>query len=356
MNRARLLLDLTLRLQVLAEGVKVTESRFFDAVLSQIDTAFADLLGKLRFDKLDQLTKQQLAELVATLRRKQVTLYSIHLDKVQKRLKDFMLASLKVNRIVYAYAAVALDRDDPDVAIPSDEQASDIIAAHNRANDVTALFGLAAIKKGSDTLWPKILNEPLPAGGALLPNLLSALAGSASVGLENSIRNGYANSMTSQQTIAAGTKKLNVVANQAEAVVATSMQHISSVVSASIASGLYGRYRWLSVIDGNTTEICLSRNGKVYRYGQGPLPPAHYKCRSSIQPVVGEDEDESVTFYSWIKDQPNDIQNFALGNIVAGKLREQKLQAKDITKLTDPKPMSIADYGNAAKFVIRGEE
>jgi SPP1 gp7 family putative phage head morphogenesis protein len=43
---------------------------------------------------------------------------------------------------------------------------------------------------------------------------------------------------------------------------------------------------WVSVLDSRTTDYCQEQNGKRYKVGQGPRPPAHFNCRSIVQPVV----------------------------------------------------------------------
>lgn len=40
--------------------------------------------------------------------------------------------------------------------------------------------------------------------------------------------------------------------------------------------------QWVSTLDLRTTMICMDRDGNVYPYNQGPRPPAHYNCRSTI--------------------------------------------------------------------------
>ena len=43
---------------------------------------------------------------------------------------------------------------------------------------------------------------------------------------------------------------------------------------------------WVSVLDGQTTNYCRGKDGKRYKVGDGPRPPAHYNCRSLTQPVI----------------------------------------------------------------------
>jgi SPP1 gp7 family putative phage head morphogenesis protein len=45
-------------------------------------------------------------------------------------------------------------------------------------------------------------------------------------------------------------------------------------------------YEWVSTLDSRTTPICATRDGQTWPYGEGPLPPAHWNCRSTTVPVV----------------------------------------------------------------------
>ena len=107
----------------------------------------------------------------------------------------------------------------------------------------------------------------------------------------------------------AGTKKANwkdgvlaVSRRNAEAIVRTAISHISNSAreamwdaNADIIDGLM----WVSTLDGRTTPICQSNDGKVASVGGKPIPrnstpllppgsrpPAHVKCRSLMVAVL----------------------------------------------------------------------
>lgn len=102
-------------------------------------------------------------------------------------------------------------------------------------------------------------------------------------------------------------------------------------------AGLLEGYEWVAVLDLRTTLICGGRDGRLYRLGQGPLPPAHWNCRSTIAPVVGEEFQKKslpgfkkptgkitpeTTYGDWLKQQTADFQNEALGPTRAKLFRE----------------------------------
>lgn len=50
--------------------------------------------------------------------------------------------------------------------------------------------------------------------------------------------------------------------------------------------GYFRGVQWISVLDERTTPYCAGQDGKIYREGQGPRPPAHMNCRSQVIPVT----------------------------------------------------------------------
>ncbi len=83
---------------------------------------------------------------------------------------------------------------------------------------------------------------------------------------------------------------------------------------------------WVSVLDSRTTLLCASRDGMIMPVGSGPRPPAHYGCRSTMAPVVGDivgvEKFERKTYPEWLKGQSVEVQNEVLGP-TRGKLFRQ---------------------------------
>lgn len=91
-------------------------------------------------------------------------------------------------------------------------------------------------------------------------------------------------------------------------------------------------HRWISTLDSRTSPVCRSRDRKVYPL-DGPKPPAHWGCRSSIVPVLkpeyqreipgstrpskgpdGVEQVSSNTSYGeWLARQPAAFQKEVLG-------------------------------------------
>ena len=138
---------------------------------------------------------------------------------------------------------------------------------------------------------------------------------------------------------------------QAEAFVRTSTNHMASEARKLVMdanSELILHEEWVSVLDGRTTLICGSLDGRVFPVGDGIYPPAHFGCRSDriavLKPVFakkGLDGDRKTekgevhaksTYGGWLRKQPKEFQNEALGAERAELFRNKGLS---IDKFTD---------------------
>ena len=86
-------------------------------------------------------------------------------------------------------------------------------------------------------------------------------------------------------------------------------------------------YVWSSVLDSRTTPVCRARAGQVYKTGDGPLPPAHWNCRSSVRYVSRwEDQPEpEPTYDRWLARQDEATQDDILGKKAGRLFRDGKL-------------------------------
>jgi len=210
-----------------------------------------------------------------------------------------------------------------------------------------------------------ILTQPLSVkgadGGKLLEPFVADWLQAERGRITGAIRMGYAQGETNQQIITRirGTKARNyadgllaISKRNAEAVVRTGVQHVASVARAetwNANSDLVTGYRWVSTLDGRTSNQCKSLDGRVFNMGKGPLPPIHINCRSTTAPEIDAryaflDEsatraskdgyvDADATYYSWLKGQPSSFQDVALGRDRAQLFRNGGLSAKRFAEL-----------------------
>jgi SPP1 gp7 family putative phage head morphogenesis protein len=215
----------------------------------------------------------------------------------------------------------------------------------------------------------------LPADAALINAVQSApmAVGRVGINIEDALRNfGINKSKQIQQVISDSVvlgdttqqigSKVNAIVStlqrrQADALVKTVTNHASAVARESVYqenSEILDGYEWVATLDNRTTLICGSRDGIVYQVGAGPLPPAHWSCRSTTiprvkpqfttgselqgdRPSVGEDGAKRVSsntsYGGWLKKQPKGFVDEALGEERSKLFRSGKLA---IDKFVDP--------------------
>ena len=115
-------------------------------------------------------------------------------------------------------------------------------------------------------------------------------------------------------------------ARDVETISITAVKHISSAARQEWHKqnpDVIAQERWNAVLDGRTSQVCRSRDGKRYEVGKGPQPPAHPRCRSTR---VGIDPDypppRKRTYDQWLRDQSEDVQDEILGKAKADLFRD----------------------------------
>lgn len=213
------------------------------------------------------------------------------------------------------------------------------------------------------TVWAAV--EARPFDGRLLQTWVQDYTRSQRERLTGAVRMAVVEGQTVDQTVRRiiGTKSqgykdgiIDTSRRGAEALARTAINHTVTMArqetfnqNESILKGV----QWKATLDGRTSEICRSRDGRVYEVTSGPRPPAHPNCRSTMVPVtkswreLGIDLDEAppgtrasmngqvsatLTYGQWLKRQPVEFQDDVLG-VTKGKLfREGGLS---IEKLAD---------------------
>lgn len=356
------LLDISVRTQAYIEDVKLWQNAKFEPVLKELAENFKKVVRTSKYENLNQLTKMELTRLIAKLHVSQSLIYNVYYTRIVKELKEFMGASLEVNQRTFASSIF----NDSDKQKPvSQKKAIELLMERAKnTNRNPSLFGAAAVTTEEEKLWSAVINEPLPVNGVYLIAFIKTFITSSQLALENLIRKAWANKWTLTQLIAQATadspqdtpqgtasetRKISVAQG---AIVATVMQHISQQVQGGVLSVLFDAYKWVSIIDGRTSDICLRLNMTKWLFGKGPLPPAHINCRSHISPIVGIGDIPDETFYTWIRRQAPVFQNDILGAKNARLLRENKLTAKDLPKYESNKPLSLEGFKDKIETIL----
>jgi SPP1 gp7 family putative phage head morphogenesis protein len=138
--------------------------------------------------------------------------------------------------------------------------------------------------------------------------------------------------MTARAQALAGGSGMKLANNQVRTIVRTSVNQVQTMANQAVYSAnqeVTKRYEYVATLDSNTTALCGSLDGKTFRYGEGPIPPQHFNCRSTTVPII-DDEDlrkqypdtrpsakgrvpQNESYPNWLKKNP-DMQTEALGN------------------------------------------
>lgn len=301
------LFDVLVRHQVYLEGLKRGRNADFPKVLGRLDAVLRASLAHITYDNLGDANKRQLNAVLVELRRAMRLVFTPWLNELVVWLERYMQVEVGAFRQYF---------DAP--------------------GDPDAIF--AASK-----------TEPMGANGMFwLPFLTGSTVYTMSR-IERLVVMGYANRKTKTEVMASflGTKPLRykdgigrLLDNASSAAVNTVMQHMSAQAAMTTAKKVFDRYEWVSVIDDGTTQICLGRNGKIYVFGAGPVPPAHVGCRSIIVPVTSRVSTPELRFSMWAASQPAAFVNDAFD--AAPSSRYEGSRAITLAQYEAKRPLILA--------------
>lgn len=193
-------------------------------------------------------------------------------------------------------------------------------------------------------------------GGVSIPQMLSAFETKKAAAIIQVIMDGTVTGNSTQALVKQVSGFIgSLVTRQAQALVSTIIAHASSaarLATYEANADLVSQYQWVSTLDGLTSIICMGRDGNVYDVGVGPMPPAHFNCRSTTIPIVdkkyridikgnrpsiganGTEIVPSNTRYStWLRSQPKSFIDEALGKARSKLFRESVVT---LDRFTDP--------------------
>tara|TARA_A100000172_G_scaffold80908_1_gene71869 strand:+ start:2475 stop:4805 length:2331 start_codon:yes stop_codon:yes gene_type:complete len=126
--------------------------------------------------------------------------------------------------------------------------------------------------------------------------------------------------------------------NQVRTLVRTSVNQVSNTAALNVYkanSKVTKKYEYVATLDSRTSAVCSALDGRVFAYEDGPKPPQHFNCRSTIVPEIDYDNlpfdppkgiarrssvdglmPASMNYGEWLYMQPNKVQ----AQILGGKL------------------------------------
>lgn len=234
-----------------------------------------------------------------------------------------------------------------------------------RALDAVLIQGVDVVTPAANQIYAAAIARPMTSGktATLLEPFISEWSSRSVTAIENTVRQGFFEGRTNQQIVKdiIGTKAngyqdgiIDVTRRSAETVVRTSIQHVAQVARNEVYAAnadIVARYEWVSTLDNRTSPSCRALDGREFEIGKGPLPPLHPNCRSSTVPVINNKYiretlrqgatrvsvdgpvPANMSYYEWLKTQPVDFQNEAIGPVRAQLLRDGGLSAQRFQEL-----------------------
>ena len=198
-----------------------------------------------------------------------------------------------------------------------------------------------------------------PFEGAVMSQWAKKLAASEKESIGQAVRLGLAQGETTEQIVQGLTSKGGGIFKSkanARAYTRTAVNHVSTHARVAVHqenSSLIKGEQMIATLDGRTTPICRFQDGKIYPVGEGPRPPFHYNCRTTVVPVlkswkeIGIDADElpastrasmngqvpaTVTYKDWFVKQPAAFQREVLG---PNRYKMYKAGLEDVTRYSN---------------------
>ena len=314
------LYDMIARHSVYLERVKNWYVSDFEKYLTRLERELrAFIAANDSGGNMGELTARAWRRLLRQLDKVQDAIYSRYMRDLLAKLRTFFAADLDVQRGIFS---------------------------HGRRRKVGADLE-------SGTMWAKVKATVIPATTELPTATISQWVTSAKELVTKAFKQGYIDSKkyaevlqdlvgTAEQKLKDGV--INKIRNGANAMVDAVVQHTTSVIGSVLGAEVYNYYQWVSVIDSRTTTICTMRDLMVYPVGEGPLPPAHRRCRSRIVPCDADGSDASDRgFKEWFRAQAEAFRR----NVYPGNADD----VDTYTDIRDNEPLDPRDFQTVLQFI-----
>jgi len=328
------ILDATIRHAVFLEQLKSGEVKKFAPFLKEIDRSLRE-----------QLTKADLTDFTTA-----------KLERLLQEVDSLLLG-------IFDRYSTQLNLDLVDIAnYEAQFEATSLTkAAPAGVSFDAALPGAAAIRAA-------ILTNPLSVrgtdGGKLLDTFIDGFTSTERQRLTGAVRQGFFEGQTNFQIIKniRGTKALGyndgilaITDRNAGSIVRTAVQHVATQARMETLKenpDVVQSVEWVSTLDSKTTAQCRTLDGRRFKLTEGPRPPIHINCRSTVVAItrfsallskdgtrasVGDSGPQQVradlSYYDWLSQQPAAFQDKAIGPVRAKLLRDGGLSVERFSEL-----------------------
>ena len=203
-----------------------------------------------------------------------------------------------------------------------------------------------------------VLSEPFE--GAVMGKWWKGVATGEKEQIQRALRQGLVQGETTAQIVRrlSGPKGvLDIARHHATAVIRTATNHVSSGARAQTYqqnSKYIKSEKIVATLDSRTSEICRFQDGRVYPVGDGPRPPFHFNCRTTVIAVLKSWKEMGIplkeapagtrasmngqvpadlTYKQWFKAQPPGFKRELLG---PSRYKMYASGLEDVTKFATP--------------------
>lgn len=323
------LLDIFTRRQVLLERLKASYSKNYSSkYIFQLNKAITEALDQLPDGDPISVSSNiaQIEQVISSLRAKQRKIYDSFIAETQIQNEEF------VGESIY-FETEAL-------------------------KNVTEYAIIRQIDRS--LAWHLANAAPIRATGNLLKPFYRDWTDKEITAVEGIVRNGYWAGATKSELLrsirgSAAAKYTDGYLGRndrgATTIIRTATQHLSNTTRAAVwqeNEDILDGYKIVATLDGRTSTICRSMDGREFEIGKGPLPPFHAGCRTTTVPVIKkkyrvlpEGTRSSLdgyiagdtTYYEWLLTQPASFQDTAIGATRGKLLRDGGLTANEFGRL-----------------------
>ena len=209
-----------------------------------------------------------------------------------------------------------------------------------------------------EMLRSMVLSEPFE--GAVMGKWWQGVATGEKEKIQRALRQGLVQGETTPQIVRRLTGPKGALAishHHATAVIRTATNHVSSGARAQTYqqnSKYIKSEKIVATLDARTSEICRFQDGRTYPVGEGPRPPFHFNCRTTVIAVLKSWKELGIplkeappgtrasmngqvpadlTYKQWFKAQPSSFQKELLG---PNRYKMYAAGLEDVTKYASP--------------------
>jgi SPP1 gp7 family putative phage head morphogenesis protein len=285
----------TVRHAIFVERHKKRTVRRINALLNELG---AEIFGRVAESDLEHLTRKEMDSLLASLRRQIKSGYEPITAEIEDTLRQFG-----------AYEG---------------EWQADML---RRTGLIQGRIGVAS----DADIWSAVNSRPFE--GRFLKDWFRGLADGTKRRISEALTQGYVDGRGAVDLARdiRGTRRrkgiMDMSKRGAETMVRTATNHVATAARNRVyaANPEIKLEQWVSVLDHRTTPICQSRDGNLYEKGEGPRPPAHPGCRSTMAPVTDRNRKRllgRMTYQEWLQQQSKATQEDILGKKRAQLFRD----------------------------------